>query len=158
MPQLLPPNLHQGLGQYVAGHQYDGLFIASLDHSPTEQLVDHKGWHTSVLILSAAAEHSSLAHALAEIANPKTRKLTKWKKANRHYRQRFCAEFMSKLDLHRVMVFAISAEESAIAASEERFAKELGGSGHYRRLASEGRGCVSIGPFINARTGESHSV
>jgi hypothetical protein len=56
------------------------------------------------------------------------------------------------------MVFAISATEQSIAASEEHFIKELGGSLCYRRHALDGRTRVSIGPLVNARTGEEHTV
>jgi hypothetical protein len=71
MPEIEPATLHRKLSEYLAGHHYDGLFIASLDHSPTEQLIGEK-WHTSALILSAAVEHSALAHELGKIANPLT--------------------------------------------------------------------------------------
>src|SRR5262245_15587412 len=124
MQRIEPSTLHRSLSKYLAGHDFDGLFTASLDHSPTEQLIGEK-WHTSALILSAAVEHSSLANDLGKIANPLTCKLTKWTRANSHYRDRFCADLMSKLDGYRVMVFAISATESSIAASEGHFVKEL---------------------------------
>jgi hypothetical protein len=157
MQQTEPSALRRNLSGYFAGHHYDGLFTASLDHSPTEQLIGEK-WHTSALILSAAVEHSALAHELGQIANPLTRKLTKWNRANSHYRERFCANLMSRLDHHRVMVFAISATEPSIAASEEHFVKELGATQCYRRHLLNGRARVSIGPFVNARTGEEHTV
>ena len=157
MPEIEPATLHRRLCEYFAGHQYDGLFIASLDHSPTEQLIGEK-WHTSALILSAAVEHSALAHELGQIANPLTCKLTKWIRANSHYKKRFCAGLMSSLDRHRVMVFAISATEPSIAASEEHFIKELGATQCYRRHVLDGRIRVSIGPLVNARTGEKHDV
>ena len=149
--------LHRRLREYFAGHHYDGLFIASLDHSPTEQLIGEK-WHTSALILSAAVEHSALAHELGQIANPLTCKLIKWTRANSHYKKRFCASLMSSLHRHRVMVFAISATEPLIAASEQHFINELGASQCYRRHVLDGRIRVSIGPFVNARTGEKHDV
>jgi hypothetical protein len=157
MPEIEPAKLHRMLSGYFAGHHYDGLFIASLDHSPTEQLIGKK-WHTSVLILSAAVEHSALAHELGQIANPLTRKLTKWTRANSHYKKRFCGSLMSSLDRHRVMMFAISATEPSIAASEEHFVKELGGSQCYRRHVLDGRVRVSLGPFLNVRTGERDDV
>lgn len=157
MPEIEPAALHRRLSKYFAGHHYDGLFIASLDHSPTEQLIGEK-WHTSALILSAAVEHSALAHELGQIANPLTCKLTKWSRANSHYKKRFCAGLLSSLDRHRVMVFAISATEPSIAASEEHFVKELGGSQCYRRHVLDGRIRVSIGPIGNARTGEKHDL
>jgi hypothetical protein len=157
MQPIEPSALHRSLRKYFAGHHHDGLFIASLDHSPTEQLIGKK-WHTSALILSAAVEHSALAHELGQIANPLTCKLTKWTRANSHYRKRFCASLMSTLDRHRVMVFAISATEPSIAASEEHFVKELGGTQCYRRYARDSRGRVSIGPFVNVRTGEKQTV
>jgi hypothetical protein len=157
MPEIEPATLHRKLSEYFAGHHNDGLFIASLDHSPTEQLIGEK-WHTSALILSAAVEHSALAHELGQIANPLTRRLTKWSRANSHYKKRFCAGLMSSLDRHRVMVFAISATESSIAASEEHFVKELGGTQCYHRHALDSRDRVSIGPFVNVRTDEKQSV
>jgi len=157
MPEIEPATLHRKLSEYLAGHHYDGLFIASLDHSPTEQLIGEK-WHTSALILSAAVEHSALAHELGKIANPLTCKLTKWTRANSHYKKRFCASLMSSLDRHRVMILAISATEQSIVASEEHFIKELGGSQFYRRHVLDGRTRVSIGPLVNARTGEKHNV
>jgi hypothetical protein len=157
MQQIEPSALHRSLREYLAGHYHDGLFIASLDHSPTEQLIGEK-WHTSALILSAAVEHSALAHELGQIANPLTCKLTKWTRANSHYKKRFCASLMSALDRHRVMVFAISATEPQIAASEGHFIKELGGTRCYQRHLLDGRARVSIGPFLNARTGEEHTV
>ena len=157
MQQIEPSALHRSLTGYFAGHHYDGLFIASLDHSPTEQLIGKK-WHTSTLILSSAVEHSALAHELGQIANPQTCKLTKWSRANSHYRKCFCASLISTLDRHRVMVFAISATEPSIVASEEHFINELGGSQSYRRYESNGRTKVSVGPFVNARTGEEHTV
>jgi hypothetical protein len=157
MPAIEPATLHRRLSEYFASHRYDGLFIASLDHSPTEQLIGEK-WHTSALILSSAVEHSALAHELGQIANPLTCKLTKWTKANSHYKKRFCASLMSSLDRHRVMVFAISATEPSIAASEEHFINDLGGTQCYRRHVTDGRSRVSIGPLVKARTGEKHTV
>jgi hypothetical protein len=157
MQQIEPSTLHRSLTAYFAGHHSDGLFISSLDHSPTEQLIGAK-WHTSALILSAGVEHSVLAHELGQIANPLTCKLTKWTRANSHYKKRFCASLMSRLDRHRVMVFAISAMEPSIAAGEEHFIKELGGTQCYRRHALDGRARVSIGPLVNARTGVEHTV
>jgi hypothetical protein len=157
MQQIEPSALRDGLSEYFADRPYDGLFIASLDHSPTEQLIGKK-WHTSALILSAAVEHSALAHELGQIANPRTCRLTKWAWANSHYRERFFTSLMSGLGRHRVMVFAISATESSIAGSEEHFIKELGGTQCYRRHVLHGRTRVSIGPLVNAQTGEAHTI
>lgn len=157
MQQIEPNALHRSLSEYFVGRHSDGLFIASLDHSPTEQLIGEK-WHTSALILSAAVEHSALAHELGQIANPLTGKLAKWTGSNRHYKKRFCAGLAPMLSCHRVMVFAISAMESSIAASEDHFIKELGGDRCYRRHMSDGRPRVSIGPFVNSRTGEQSTV
>jgi len=145
--------LRLSLAKYFVGHQADGLFMASLDHSPTEQL-NGKTWHTSALVLSAAVEHSALAHELGRIANPQTKKLTKWAKANPHYRRRFHSSLMPSLDSHRVMVLAISATETIIAENEDHFVSELGASRHYTRYLKDGRARVSMGPVVNANTGE----
>lgn len=157
MQEIEPSTLQRSLTEYLASYHYDGLFIASLDHSPTEQLIG-LGWHTSALILSAGLEHSELAHELGQIANPLARKLTKWSKANSHYKERFYASLMSRLEFHRVMVFAISAKEPSIAASGAHFINELGGTQHYRRHVLNGRERVSMGPFVNAQTGEARTV
>jgi hypothetical protein len=157
MQEIEPSTLHRALSEYFSGHHYDGLFIASLDHSPTEQMTGCE-WHTSVLILSAEVEHSALARELGHLANPKTCKLTKWSRANSHYRKRFYAKLMPGLSHHRVMVFAISATEQSISTSEEHFIKELGGTQHYRRYVLNGRERVDIGPFVDARTGEEHTI
>lgn len=157
MQEIQPAILHRRLSEYFAGHHYDGLFTASLDHSPTEQIVGEE-WHTSALILSAAVEHSALAHELAKVANPLTCKLTKWTRANSHYKKRFFANFLPSLDRHRVMVFAISATEPSIVASEAHFIAELADPQYYRRHELDGRTRVSIGPFTNARAGEKHNV
>ena len=157
MQRIEPSTLHRSLSGYLACQVCDGLFIASLDHSPTEQLNGEK-WHTSALILSARVEHGALAYELGQIGNPLTCKLTKWTRANSHYRRRFCASLMSTLDRHRVMIFAISATESSIAASEGHFIEELGGTHCYQRHLLNGHARVSIGPFANARTGEKHTV
>lgn len=157
MPEIEPTALHLKLSSHFEGHQYDGLFLASLDHSPTEQLIGEK-WHTSALIVSSALEHSTLADELAQVANPRTCKLTKWTRANSHYKKRFNNSLMSSLHRHRVMMFAISATEASIAASEPHFVKELVSPRCYRRHVVNGRTRVSIGPFENARTGEKHIV
>ncbi len=150
MNQIDPAGLHRVLRRYLGNHHYDGLFTASLDHSPTEQLVG-EDWHTSALILSAAVEHDALAHELGETADPLTRRLTTWRRANSHYKKRFCAGLMSRLDKHRVMVFAISATEQSIVASEEHFLEELGATQYYRRHMVGGRMRVSMGPFLNVQ-------
>lgn len=149
--------LHRSLQNYFAGQKCDGLFLASLDHSPSEQL-DGKKWHTSALVLSAKVEHSALARELAKVSNPISGKLTKWRKANPAYRKRFHANLMSALCQYPVLVFAISATEASIKSSEVHFAKELGATQYYRRHLIGGRTRVSIGPFVNARTGEQHTV
>lgn len=152
----------EGAGRAIAaylmsGQPYDGLFIASLDHSPTEQLVGER-WHTTALILSAAVEHSGLAHELATVANPKTRKLSKWSRSNTHYRKRFARALRSELARHHVLVLAISAEEATIAACESHFVNEFGASQHYRRFVQNHRERACIGPVVNATTGEKWTV
>ena len=121
---MQPSELLPALRWYVASHDSDGMFGASLDHSPSEQL-DTSAWHTTVLVLSRGMEHAELARAVASVANPLTGRLSKWSKSNKHYRKRFSEDFFRALNEHRVMVFAISAKGSSISRSEEHFVREL---------------------------------
>jgi hypothetical protein len=150
---MQPSELLPALRWHLASHDSDGMFGASLDHSPSEQL-DPSAWHTTVLILSRGMEHAELARAVASVANPLTGRLSKWSKSNKHYRKRFSEDFFRALNEHRVMVFAISAKGSSISESEEHFVRELGAADHYRRQFSGLRERVLIGPFFNARTHE----
>lgn len=152
-----PSKLHSILRGYFAGNLLDGLFTASLDHSPTEQLVGAT-WHTSALILSEAVQHAALANDLGKIANPLSGKLTKWSRANSHYRKRFRTNFIPQLSHHRVLVFAVSAMEATIASCEAQFVAQLGCTDRYKRHIVGGRERVSIGPFVNGTTGEEHTV
>jgi len=152
-----PSDLHLIIRQHMAAHGHDGLFMASLDHSPTEQLAG-ADWHTTALILSAGMEHAGLANAIARVANPRTKMLAKWSRSNRHYRRRFCDSFFSALAEHRALVFAISAEEKTISAAEAHFIEQLGATHHYNRRVSGERERVALGPFINAETRETHVV
>jgi hypothetical protein len=40
-----------------------------MDHSPSEQLVDPEGWHTTALILTETGAHFELATKLLESTN-----------------------------------------------------------------------------------------
>jgi len=136
----------------------DGLYIVSMDHSPSEQLGGAL-WHTTALILSRAMEHSSLARNLARQLRPRTGTLTKWRNATRAYRRRFLDEFIRELESLPVYAFAISATEASISSSLDHFVTELGLAAHYRRVEEEGGTAkIRLGPFVRASTGETAEV
>ena len=91
MQLIEPDNLSEVLKDYIAAQSYDGLYTASMDHSPSEQL-SGAGWHTTVLVLSAGVEHAQLARDIARTLRPRVGKLTKWSKAGSRYRDMFSVE------------------------------------------------------------------
>jgi hypothetical protein len=150
--------LLQSLRYHLASYDNDGLFEVSLDHSPSEQLVDLQSWHTSVLVISCGMRHAALARAISQEANPLTGKLAKWSKSNKHYRGRFCAALFRALDDHEVAIMAISARGVTIATAESHLFDELCGKGHYSKINNDGKERVQFGPFMNLRTNESTCI
>lgn len=139
-------------------HGCSGLYIVSMDHSPSEQLVsDSDLWHTTVIILSTAVQHSNLAKEIAENIRPRTGILSKWSKANKKYKKTFLKCFFDKFkNFPSIYVFAISAQEASIRFSTNHYLEEFGLKKHYQVYESAaGKKRVRLGPFIYKDSGES---
>lgn len=106
------------------------MYLGSLDHSPTEQLVSDKTWHTSALILSEGGEYFELANDVAEQIGGKGAKLKKWSaRGARNYRSRFEHALLSTINRYPVHIRVISAQGSTIASLADHMLAELGLSG-----------------------------
>ncbi len=155
MRQQAIDNLTSALHRHLQRRHSDGLFIVSMDHSPSEQLTG-ASWHTTALVLSAGLEHYAMAQSLARRLRPQTRTLAKWRDATRAYRRRFLGEFIGELASFPVYTFAISASESSVSSSLGHFVRELSLEAHYRRVDQAGSTPkVCLGPFIRESTGET---
>jgi hypothetical protein len=103
------------------------MYLASLDHSPTEQLVNDETWHTSALILSQGGEYFELATDIAEKIGGKGARLKKWSaRGARNYRSRFEQALLSTINRYPVHVRVISAQGSTIASFAHYMLAELG--------------------------------
>lgn len=129
-----------------AAHCGNGLFIASLDHSPSEQL-DGQTWHTSALILSPAVEHHELAISLGKEINARSGRLQLWGKANKNYRARFLNAFTDLLPQHCVLALCFCSHEDTIARDEALFARGLGIDDRYGRFREGDKDLAKLGPF-----------
>src|ERR1700730_1736211 len=100
------------------------MYLGSMDHSPSEQLVDPEGWHTTALILTETGAHFELATRLLECTNnvPK-----KWSKSSLRHKESFESVLATGLD--GVHIRAISAQGKMIETSFEHMISELGLAG-----------------------------
>lgn len=156
----LPPDIQlvSHIRRWIRPLPDKGLFFASMDHSPSEQLTGDT-WHTTVLVLSPGPEHSEqLAKRIAHHANPLTGNLRKWSGSNTHYRRRFRQALLQEFGRFPVLVLAVSALEAAIAASEVHFVTELGLSAVYHCNSVGGKEFVEIGPFTSIRNGRHRTL
>jgi hypothetical protein len=136
----------------------DGLYIVSMDHSPSEQLTG-ADWHTTVLLASMAYDQANLARVVAARLRPTTKALTKFSRAGRSYRRDFLPCFFDAAGKAPVYVFAISARERAIRHSVDHFINELDIRRFYRRDERPGRSAlVTLGPFVQASNGAAVTV
>lgn len=140
------------MAEHLVAYPNNGLFMASLDHSPSEQLTG-KTWHTSALVLSAAAEHDALAKELGKDLNPRTGALTPWVSANEKYRRNFLLALARALSSHRVLALCFSAQEDFIARNERNFVSLLQLEDRYERQIRNNKDIVTVGPF--SRNGDS---
>ena len=158
MESVTPEKLTDALRIYMRQNQNDGLYIVSMDHSPSEQLTG-EDWHTTVLVLSSGVEHSEIARRIAQRLRPNTEKLTKWVNASRAYRRNFLNEFFNQLASFPVYVFALSAQETTIWKSITHFIKELGLDKYYHRSqGSNKKVSITLGPFLKAPNGEPSTL
>lgn len=148
MPLIITPeNLPAALALAMSRGSHDGLFTASMDHSPSEQLIGRADlWHTTALIVSSAIEHANLAQRVAERLRPRHGTLTEWRRATNHYRANFLKVMVEEMrSVGNVQVFAISAQESAIRSSVAHCTRELRLDSVYRLDPGNGAR-VQIGP------------
>ena len=150
-------SLREALAPHLELNWGDGLYTVSMDHSPSEQL-DGRPSHTTVLVASPAIEHSQLAHDIASRLRPRGAVLSKWSKARGRYRRGFWKEFCRHFGKYPVYVFAVSASETAIRSSEQRFVEEFGLSRIYKNEAVDDRRIVEVGPIVNMGTGEKRTL
>jgi hypothetical protein len=160
MYQTPPDKLTIALCEHMATQVNDGLYIVSMDHSPSEQLTGvMEDWHTTALILSSGFEHVQLANRLAIRLNPRSKALRKWNKRSKVYQRSFLPFFLDELrEFPSVYVFAISAQESDIRASTAHFISELGLENYFRRVETPDKTTITIGPVINASTSEEFTI
>lgn len=122
-------------------------YFISVDHSPSEQLVNSE-WHHSVLVISQNVEHQALADELGAILSPNTRTLKQWKDANQDYKLGFHQAIFHALKKYPVLVLAASIKESSVLQHEATFAETLGISGCYKRIEVNGKTKVEFGPYV----------
>lgn len=115
--------------------------MASLDHSPSEQITETEDTHTTVLILSSGLEHLEYAREIGQ-----HRKLRKWKRMRQSARRSFAIKAFELLPKYPVLVFAITAHKSAILKSEDHFLKELGFEAIARHEKVGAKDYLVIGP------------
>lgn len=145
--------LKEALGRHFERHGTSDLYLASMDHSPSEQLSGESSY-TTVLVMSPAVEHSGLARAVAGDLRPKQRVLCKWNRATRAYRRNFWPSFTRQFASVPVYVFAVSASDAAVRSNAQRWIDAFG-HGRYRNTgAPAGNPIIEIGPVVDARTQE----
>jgi hypothetical protein len=151
-------NLTAALRRHLQKEAGDGLYIASMDHSPSEQLTGAP-WHTTALILSRGLEHATLAQSLGKRLRPRTGTLAKWRNATRVYKRCFLDAFFRELGSFPVYALAISATEASVSSSLNHFVSQLGLEAHYRPVEEAGSTPkISLGPFVRESTGETSQL
>jgi hypothetical protein len=134
----------------LASYPGNGLFIASLDHSPSEQLTGAT-WHTTALILSPAVEHDALATQAAAEFRTQRGSLVRWNRATDRYRSKFLPAFLRLLNQHLVLAVCFCAREETILREELRFTQELGIQHRYSKAIVGGKARTTLGPFTRIR-------
>lgn len=136
--------------------QFDGICLASMDHSPSEQLSAAE-WYTSVIIVSPGAEHALLANKIADILRPREKQLVKWNRASQHYKRNFLSALKSQLVSLPVLIFALSADKTAILTSAPSILKNFGLESSYHVVQTGKRRTAFFGPWFHPESGtEKH--
>ncbi|QWG24464.1 hypothetical protein KMZ93_06035 [Bradyrhizobium sediminis] len=120
--------------------------MASLDHSPAEQIMASEDIHTTVLILSKGLEHDRYAREIeTRIGHPAA--LRKWKNMGQAARSKFGTASIELLKTFPVLVFAVTAHKDAILKSEGHFLKQLGVANCARRETVNEKQYLVFGPL-----------
>jgi hypothetical protein len=124
------------------------MYLASMDHSPSEQLGNPDDWHTTVLILSESGQHWKLAEDIAKQLRCREALLTKWSR-NPIYRRNGTFEdaLKSCLPGRAVFIRVISAQAHAIRTSYPHMIGELGLSDLVKRFVKNDKPYLRFGPF-----------
>ncbi len=131
------------------------MFLASMDHSPSEQLTgDPDCWHNSVLILSEGGEHWELSQKIAHRINGKSN-LSKWAGSRDGYKKKFEKELAATIADFPVFLEAISAQERVIEDSFRHMVDELGLSRCVQTSTRNEKTYMSFGPFLRRQSGRS---
>jgi hypothetical protein len=130
------------------------MFLGSMDHSPSEQLGEPDDWHTSVLILSEAAEHSDLAKNLALRLKLSDGLLRKWS-GNPTYRRNgeFAVALSDVLPQNGVFIQAISAQSRTIRQSYACMIAQLRLTHLVEAFSKNEKPYLRFGPFTRLRHG-----
>lgn len=134
-----------------------GHFLLSTDHSPSEQICGVE-WHHSVLVISENVEHQQMADELGAALNPATGMLKQWKDADGRYKNGFHKLVFHSLKKYPILVYAVSARESAVLQHEVAFAQALGIAGCYKRVQINGKSKVEFGPFTSAEDSQEKTL
>lgn len=127
-------------------------YIASMDHSPSEQIDPNWEWYTSVVILSPGGEHSALADKIAESLHRK--RLSKWKNAGKAYRQRFLKVLTDHLNDYPVIILSISATRTSIEDSFNHFIEQFKVSAGVKVTEANQKKYVTLSNLVEVETGK----
>ncbi|WP_028315008.1 hypothetical protein [Desulfatibacillum aliphaticivorans] len=154
-------NIDHHINELIASklqHQfYDGLYLVSMDHSPSEQLSGDE-WYTSTLVLSAGVEHSALARDIAKTLRSKTPCLTKWSKATRYYKRNFFIALNKHIKKYPVFIFAVTAHKETIINSKNFLIEQLQAKDKYFEEVNGQKIRVKFGPFYQKETKEEKFI
>jgi hypothetical protein len=121
------------------------MSLVSMDHSPSEQLVDPETWHTTVIVMS---EGGIGEQQLAELLQFRNGAPLKWTKTNYDHRTKF-ERALERLD--RSLVFAISAQAKTIESSFQALVSEFGLNNLVTTLSKNNKPYISFGPFRRSK-------
>lgn len=124
---------------------FDDLFVATIDHSPSEQLSDDP-WHTSAMIVCNCAGDQELAMWIANKVRPRIGTLRKWSGSRPAYRQGFKSALQEGLKDLEVFVLAYSRNREWIVRNTSGYLEWLKERGLYGP-SEEGTNWVRFGPF-----------
>jgi hypothetical protein len=124
------------------------MYLASMDHSPSEQLGKPDDWHTTALILSEAGEHWKLAEDIAHQLHCSSGLLRKWSR-NPDYRRSgaFEGSLEKSLPGRDVYIRIISAQARTIQAGYTHMIGELGLNGLVESFLKNDKPYLRFGPF-----------
>jgi hypothetical protein len=124
------------------------MYLASMDHSPSEQLGNPDDWHTTVLILSESGQHWKIAEDIAQQLHCRDGLLRKWSR-NPVYRRNGAFEGALKNSLpgRGAYIRTVSAQARTIRASYSHMIGELGLNRLVESFVKNDKFYLRFGPF-----------